>query len=324
MLVDCLEDTPIHRREYLITMDVVSLYPSIKLDFLFEQLNQRCSNGAFLIDLIRLITTNNYVQYGQDIFLQTEGIAMGSACSVELANIYMLAADDMIAPHCTQYYRYLDDIFAIVHHNKLAFIHSLLEHTIPGITLTLEKHYQQIPFLDLWIYRKSSRIAFRPYSKPLSLHAYLPAHSQHPPHTLKGYLKGEAIRFVRQSSSRKDFQDRLILFDTHLRRRGYSPALRSLLQFTVSYGDRAFFRRLAGVPSDDTSVVPIILPYFRHSIFDKVKALIRRLNTSEAFTDNWLRALIAYTKSPSVGQLCTRSNLTDLQLQVLAFYPVLL
>ncbi|KAF8572704.1 hypothetical protein K439DRAFT_1273599, partial [Ramaria rubella] len=55
----------------------------------------------------------------------------------------------------------------------------------------------------------------------LNNYPYLPFHSYHPDHNKAGFIKGEAIRYARLSSEKKDYENIIQLFKLRLQRRGY-------------------------------------------------------------------------------------------------------
>jgi len=77
--------------------DVDNLYPSINIDdglnALYTFLNTRSKfpqpRIQFLIKLTQWVLTNNYIQFGDKMFLQLQGTAMGTPCAVIFACVYM-------------------------------------------------------------------------------------------------------------------------------------------------------------------------------------------------------------------------------------------
>src|SRR5207237_1082590 len=87
------------RKYTLITIDIESLYTNLKLENCFEyclhlfNLHKSKCNFPIITSesqlqlLMKWCLKNHYVQYEDDIFYQHRGIAMGSACSVSIANL---------------------------------------------------------------------------------------------------------------------------------------------------------------------------------------------------------------------------------------------
>ena len=101
-------------------------------------------------------------------------------------------------------------------------------------------------FLDLVIYKpddisSSHRLKTRTYQKPLNVYAYIPSKSFHPSHIKKAFIRGELIRYIKNSSEYKGFRIIKALFWTRLRRRGYSPNFLQPIFESVSYNNRASY-----------------------------------------------------------------------------------
>lgn len=89
---------------YIMTADVTALYPNIDItdgikmlrDILYKYLGSntipeiKTSNDIdFIVNLTEIVLKNNYVQFGDKMWLQQQGTAMGTPLAVVFANIYM-------------------------------------------------------------------------------------------------------------------------------------------------------------------------------------------------------------------------------------------
>ena len=106
----------------LCSADVASLYTNMSLRRLYDRIEARTHN-QHLTRMLRFICNTNYFRYGNDVFHQIDGIAMGTNCAVSCANLYMDDFDTEFAPRCIFYRRYIDDIFFILDTN----LHSTTE-----------------------------------------------------------------------------------------------------------------------------------------------------------------------------------------------------
>ena len=77
-------------------------------------------------------------------------------------------------------------------------------------------------FMDLTITIKNGRISTSIYSKPLSLHLYIPPHSCHAPGIAKALIFGHTLRVLRLCSKQSDITIELRQFYHQLIARGYS------------------------------------------------------------------------------------------------------
>ena len=171
---------------------------------------------------------------------------MGTPFAVTIANSFMYYHEKDIIEQYSNYLllyrRFIDDIFAIWVGPKdtlLDFLEAL--NTKSGrIKLTHCISDSSISFLDLFLYRdaSSSVLQFSTFQKPLNKYLYIPFESFHPSSNKKAFIKGELIRYARNSSSFRAFSETREKFWKRLRVRGYP--LRFLLPLfrEIRYSDR--------------------------------------------------------------------------------------
>ena len=119
----------------------------------------------------------------------------------------------------------IDDIFAIWCGPKgtlLEFLNALNSKT-DRIKLTYCISESSISFLDLFLYRatSSNRLQFSTFQKPLNKYLYRPFKSLHLSSNKKAFIKGELMRYARNSSSFNSFYETREKFWKRLRVRGY-------------------------------------------------------------------------------------------------------
>ena len=93
---------------FLVTADVVSLYPNVDTKKALVALDQllreaRAPETPLLIQLARLAFENNYLssEFSSDIFHQEYGIAMGTPFAVTAANAFMYHHEkDILDKYC--------------------------------------------------------------------------------------------------------------------------------------------------------------------------------------------------------------------------------
>ena len=156
----CFKEQPI-----LVTMDVESLYPSIPQEDLINTIYKEMYRHTALISispnliikLLHLCINNTYFEFGNLVFQQHKGTAMGAAFSPSVANIFMsvffrnvLITQDTPSNLLK---RYIDDIFLIwmgTEQKLKQFIHEAnLFHT--DIKFTSEYSTKQANFLDVTV-----------------------------------------------------------------------------------------------------------------------------------------------------------------------------
>ena len=97
----------------------------------------------------------------------------------------------------------------------------------PSIQFTHEHGREEITFLDVTVYKdRDSKLQVKTYIKPTNKQLYISSTSHHPP----GAAFGEAIRYLRTNSEKKQFYKMMFLHKRNLLKRGY---LRSLINKTM-------------------------------------------------------------------------------------------
>ena len=275
-LIQLLENTALpHSNCFLVTADVVSLYPNVDtkkalvaLDLLLRE--AQAPETPLLIQLSRLVLENNFLssEFSSDIFHQEYGIAMGTPFAVTVANAFMYYHEkdiveqyssyltlyrrfmyyhekdivEQYSSYLTLYRRFIDDIFAIWVGPKdtlLEFLDALSSKT-DRMKLTYCISDSSIPFLDLFLYRDTSSnvLQFSTFQKPLNKYLYIPFESFHPSSNKKAFIKGELMRYARNSSSFKSFSETREKFWRRLRVRGYPYRFLLPLFREIRYSDR--------------------------------------------------------------------------------------
>ena len=253
-LIQLVENTVLpHANCFLVTADVVALYPNVDikkalvaLDLLLREAH--VPETPLLVQLARLVLENNYLssEFCPDIFHQEFGIAMGTPFAVTIANAFMYYHEkdivEQYSSYLSLYRRFIDDIFAIWVGPKdtlLEFLDALHNKT-ERIKLTYCISDSSISFLDLFLYRDASSnvLHFSTFQKPQNKYLYIPYESFHPSSNKKAFIKGELMRYARNSSSFKSFSETGKKFWKRLRVRGYPFRFLLPLFREIRYSDR--------------------------------------------------------------------------------------
>ena len=134
---------------------------------------------------------------------------MGTPFAVTAANAFMFYLEKDIvtqySPYLLVYKRFIDDIFVIWTGSRdilLQFLNAL-NNLNDRIKLTYDISESHIPFLDLSISIDHSkrRLLVSTFQKPLNKYLYIPFESFHPTSNKKAFIKGELMRYVRNSST---------------------------------------------------------------------------------------------------------------------------
>lgn len=284
---------------WLVGLDITAMYPNLDIElglklmqkFLDDMNYKDSSDREFLLKSMEFILTEGYLKWENTIFRQKNGAAMGSPFAPPYADIFMYMLERVYISECKHsgklllYKRYLDDVFAIIHGSKqdaLNFVQGLNELEPDMINLTGEID-KRIVFLDvtvMWNCR-SYQFETKTFQKPMNRYPYLPWKSFHTKDMKKGFIKGEAIRYVRLSSKKRYFSNLMDLFILRLMRRGYPKSFIMKSLSSVKWEKRKLYLRYK--PKEKT--LPLLFPIRYDQRLNKL-SVRTALN---AFTDRLLR-----------------------------------
>lgn len=227
-VADLYRATKRENREWkLWTGDVQSMYTNIRTDNLLEALRGVLAKSSFeasfqlfLLRAVRFLNDNVYFQFGDEIFKQDYGIAMGVACSPTLANLFMGVWEEHIGVEEKFFFyrRYIDDCFILdTGSNKIQDIQ------VPGLVLDWESK-GNIPFLDCEVHLHGQEVCVRPYTKALAHYQYIPWSSAHPLHVKRGLFRTELSRMASLSFKEIYFDEQKKRLLDVFRCRGYPEA----------------------------------------------------------------------------------------------------
>lgn len=310
----------------LVTLDVSSLYTNINLNTLESLISTYCTQN--LLQMLQFINKCNYFTYNEKIYLQTDGIAMGTNAAPELANFYLIKLLDPIIlnqPKVKFYRRYLDDLFIIWIGTKeeLTTFHNELNNAIENIILTIVHSPSEVDYLDLKIGRSiifdefDSRdiIVYQTHQKPLNKYAYIGPNSRHPRHLFKSFINAELNRYSRNSSYFYNYYTTKLLFFTRLLKRGYSRKY-----LTEIFRNHKFVQEKR---NDDQKTEAILAPFIiRYSNRSNLMKFTRRIkfiltNRLPEFVKN-PNVLICWESSKSLRSHLLTSDLTKKQSLLIA------
>lgn len=324
-LVQQLEHLEFPLTAKLMTADATSLYTYIPqntlIQFIFD-LASGMADALFLKYVVKFVITNNFFIYNNKFFHQKMGIAMGTNAAVHLANLFLAHTfDQKIASHAQVlfYRRYIDDILIVYLPNESQEdwynFNQFLQGAQQGIHWNLDSLLGQTHFLDANITFSDGKINFSVYQKPSNIYSYLPVHTNHPRHCLKGFIKAELIRYVRLNTLETTFIHIRKLFYQRLCARGFKRVLLDPIFISVSFHDREKF--ISDVQNQTLAkrTIPIIVPYSQRPLLLGLKKLVHEMAPS--FESHGVRLLLAYKKPKSIFQLAVRTSLSSEQQQLL-------
>ena len=154
----------------------------------------------YYLRLLEMCLALDTVTFGDAIFEQYRGLAMGSPLSPVLACLFM---ETLETRHFTRiigchniWLRYVDDVLVIVpRRTNLQDTLTRLNDIHPTIQFTLEMETDnRLPFLDVMIIRHDSQFQFTVYRKPTDRNNYIHYYSSHSERTKSGVVIGFFLR----------------------------------------------------------------------------------------------------------------------------------
>ena len=130
-------------------------------------------------DLILFCTKNVDFIFNNDIYKQTDGVAMGSPLGPVLAGIIMVELENYMVPrlsnHLHFWRRHVDDTFTFVKEESITFVLEQLNSYHPNLQFTYElENAGKLSFLDILVIRqKNNRFEKTVYRKNTNTDIYL-------------------------------------------------------------------------------------------------------------------------------------------------------
>ncbi|XP_077113029.1 uncharacterized protein LOC143768221 [Ranitomeya variabilis] len=235
-----LMDIQLEADMWLVTLDVESLYTSIRHNDGIEAVRgflHMSSNDndliELLITLLEYALTHNYFMFKEVLYLQMQGTAMGAAFAPSYANLFMGSWErsifltdtiPLIEKVCT-WVRFIDDIFVIWQGSEvdlISFIQLLNNNTL-NIKLTHKYSQTCIDFLDTKIFKgEDGFLHTEIFRKETSVNSVLHAKSSHPRPLKDSIPYGQFLRCRRICSTEASFKTQSLELAQRFSQRGYS------------------------------------------------------------------------------------------------------
>jgi hypothetical protein len=174
------------------------------------------------------------MRFNDIIVEQHKGIAMGMSPAPTIANLFVsLFEARHILPgnprHLSYLRRFIDDSVGIwltdpdpsIDEQEWTRFKTLINSM--GLSWEFTDRSTTAIFMDLTISIENGRVSTSTYSKPLSLHIYIPPNSCHTPGIANALILGHTLRVLRLCSKQSDINDELRNFYHRLIARGHSP-----------------------------------------------------------------------------------------------------
>ena len=285
---------------WLVGLDITAMYPNLDIQlglqliktFLDEVKYKTPRHREFLLRAMEFTLTEGYLKWENKIYRQRNGAAMGSPFSPPYADIFMYMLErvyidqEMIGGTLLLYKRYLDDVFAVIngsYADAKAFVKGMNELEPETIELTGSISKEMI-FLDVTVHwnHRTHTLVTQVYQKPMNKYPYLPWKSFHTKGMKKGFIKGEAIRYARLSTRKRNFKYLVNLFILRLMKRGYPLSFIRKALSSVEWEKRSQYLTYK---TKDTHL-PLLFPIHYNPAPSK-KDLRKYLDAFTEDLDNW-------------------------------------
>jgi hypothetical protein len=299
-LVRKLSDLDFPKGQF-VSLDVVSLFTNVPIDETLEvfrelllgdaSLKERsCFTVDEIVDLTRLVLESCYFRHFDGLYLQTDGVAMGSSLGPVAANIFMSRFETLALREAlriglsvpTFWVRFVDDVLLFWPHSEidLTLFHRFLCEFRPSICFNIERESNGLlPFLDVLIDHSEDSLSFSVYRKPTHTDLYVHGESAHPRHVFLGVARGLETR-ARRVCSRPNLP-------------GEKRHLRRVLRAN-GYDERTVSRGLSGSTGRkrDTTLRRCSLPYVP-GISERLSGILRGVGVAAAMRpQRTLRSLL--------------------------------
>ena len=198
---------------FLVTLDVVSLYPNIpiadSISACAAGLESFRPNGteprnSSILRLLRLVMLSNHFTFCVKHYLQISGTATGTKAALNVAITFMNKfEDDFVYTYALLIFlwkRFIDDCFLIWTHSlfELVTFEEYLNSRVETIKFTFEASLSQVNFLDTTVHlEQDGSIWTDLYCKPTDSHSYLRFDSSHSGHCCRSLPYSQFLRIRR-------------------------------------------------------------------------------------------------------------------------------
>jgi hypothetical protein len=194
-LIEDLQEIPYDQNLKLASFDITNMYTNIPTHDL-TTINEICQNSQIdnniredIIKLTKTIVNQDYFQFMNDNYVQTEGLAMGAPTSAILSEIYMQFVENNVIYNILKthnikgYFRYVDNIL-IISNTIESNIYEVLNdfnQIASKLKFTIEEEIdRRLNFLDITIQQGQNHITTNIYRKPTTTDSIIPNDSCHP------------------------------------------------------------------------------------------------------------------------------------------------
>ena len=176
MFAEQLKELSFDDDDILVSYDVTSLFTNVLLDYKIDLYVEKafkdnwfCStydlaiSKQYLSELLKIATKDQLFQFNDNLYLQTDGVAMGSPLGPLLANVFLCHVEETLEQQDklpSFYRRYVDDTLVVIKNVAEAeqFLITL-NSCHPSIQFTMELAVNNtLPFLGMLLIKQRGKI----------------------------------------------------------------------------------------------------------------------------------------------------------------------
>ena len=216
-----IKDLKLDPDEIIVSFDVVSLFTNVPVEESILLAADMLYSGKYeeppvdkdtFIQLARLCMKDVLMSTPHGIYMQIEGLAMGSPASPVLANLWLQQFENYFRNRNVKLFRrYVDDILCVVKKNELETILTEINclHSSLKFTCEEESTEGEIAFLDMQLKHVGEKIESTWYTKPSSTGLLLNFYAVAPTRYKRGVVRSLVYRVFYSCSSWKLFHGSL-------------------------------------------------------------------------------------------------------------------
>ena len=275
---------PVPLNSFIVTADVIGLYPSIPhdegikiLEKKLDLFSEKVVPTEDIIKLTEFVLKNNIFEFDSKIMQQISGTANGTTFAPSYACIFLdyieneFMENEPLKPWV--WYRYIDDIFFIWTGSELQLEGFLerLNNWHPNLKFTSEKSRHQVNFLDVIIKKQGQNLLSDLFIKPTDGHQYLHFDSCHPNHVKNSIVYSQALRIKRICSSNNDFNGHLKNLTKWFLERGYPE---NSVKKQIEKAKNTNLDKKEAKNKEKCGAVPFVITYNKR--FDNLNSKLRK------------------------------------------------
>ena len=294
MFAEQLKELSFDEDDILVSYDVTSLFTNVPLDYTLDLLVEKAFKDNWfcatydltiskqdLFELLKIATKDQLFQFNDNLYLQTDGVAMGSPLGPLLANVFLCHVEEMLEQQDklpSFYRRYVDDTLVVIRDVAEAeqFLITL-NNCHPSIQFTMELAVNNtLPFLGMLLMKQRSKITTSVYRKTTNKGLLLHYQSHVDNKYKKSLLKTMLHRAYSLSSTTELFEKECENIRSTFQKLRYPS---ELIEATIRN-----FINTSDVESQSTSnnnnknTIRIVLPFIDQKPADIVKRQLTQLN----------------------------------------------